>query len=105
MEYAFIFTNGTEKDYHNIKQSLLKCCFSYFYEGEGILAGRCQVPDLWTNNFMEFIMRYRLTRPDLSIQLGQRIYGYSFFNPNIRMPSNFILNDFGLKEVLKQQIT
>lgn len=101
-EYAFIFRNGTEIDYHTIRQSLLKCCFSYFYEGDGILAGRCQVPDLWANAFMGFMMKYRLTRPDLTIQFGQRIYGYSYFNPNIRMPQNFILDDFGIKEVLTQ---
>ena len=101
-EYSFIFLNGTKDDYHYIKQSLLKSVFSYFYEGDGALAGRCQVPDLWANSFLECIMKFRLSRPKLKILLGQRIYGYNFFTPNIRMPSNFVLDDFGIKELIQE---
>ena len=101
-EYSFIFLNGTKNDYHYIKQSLLKSVFSYFYEGDDVLAGRCQVPNLWANSFFECIMKFRLSRPNLKILLGQRIYGYNFFSPNIRMPSNYVLDDFGIKELIQE---
>ena len=100
MEYSFIIINGRPETYNYIMQSLLQCPFSYFYQGEEFLAGRCQVPDTWMGAFMEFFMKLRLMNPDLSISLGQRILGYNFFSPNIRMPENFELNEFGMKEII-----
>ena len=99
-EYSFLIKNGTPEMYHFIKQSLLQCPFSYFYQGEDFLAGRCQVPDTWMGAFMEFFMKLRLMNPELTIGLGQRVLGYNFFSPNIRMPENFVLNEFGMKEMI-----
>ena len=101
MEYAFIIENATSELQKFIKESLLQCPFSYFYENEGLLAGRVQIPNNWLYKVIEFFTRLQLQNKDISINYGQRLLGYNFFNPNVKLPKNFLLNEFGMKEALE----
>ena len=87
-EYAFIFENTTPEINNFIKQKLLQCVFSYFYEAKTMLAGRLQVPDTWVANLLEFFIRMQFRYPKLSMSYGQRLLGYSLFVPNVKLPSN-----------------
>ncbi len=97
-EYAFIVENGSKELNEKIHQTLLQYPFSYVYQTEKLIAGRCQVPNQWSHKFFELFTRLQLSYKELNITYGQRILGYSFFNPNVKLPSNYILNEFGMKE-------
>lgn len=92
-EYAFIIENGTEEQYRTIQQILMQLPFSYFYEAESVLAGRVQLPNIWVHKFLEYFTRLQLVNKQLKIKLGQRQLGYSFFNPNIKIEKDYILNE------------
>ena len=102
-EYAFIFENTTPEINDFIKQKLLQCVFSYFYEGKTMLAGRLQVPDAWVASLMEFFTRMQFRYPKLVMSYGQRLLGYSLFVPNVKLPPNYILDEFGMKQILTNQ--
>ena len=78
-EYSFLIENGSEKVNKMIKQSLLKSVFSYFYEGNNFIAGRVQLPDLWVDNFIEYLARLQYKFKELHISYGARLIGYHFF--------------------------
>ena len=103
-EYAFIIENTNEELNFFIKQNLLQCVFSYFYESNDMIAGRLQVPDNWVANLLEFFTRMQFRHPELDISYGQRLLGYSMFVPNVKLPKNFILNEFGMKNTSVQVI-
>lgn len=98
-EYSFLIENTNTELNESIKQSLLQCVFSYFYESGTMLAGRLQVPDSWLAKLMEFFTRIQLRNTELKITYGQRLLGYSLFIPNIKLPQNYILNEFGMKNI------
>ena len=95
-EYSFIIENSNPTLNNLIKQNLLQCVFSYFYESESMIAGRLQVPDKWVANLLQFFNRLQMRKLELEISYGQRLHGYSLFIPNIKLPKNYILNDFGM---------
>ena len=95
MEYAFLIENGSEEFFHHIHQIALQCPFSYVYKCDSTIAGRVQVPNNWVYKFLEFFTTIQLRNKDFKIKLGQRILGYNFFNPNIKLPKNYVLNEFG----------
>ena len=97
-EYSFIIQNGSEELFELVTQSLLQCPFSYFYHSKTTLAGRCQVPNNWVDKFFEFFVRFQSQYPHLEINIGPRLKGINLFNPNVKMPENYILNEFGMKE-------
>ena len=68
-----------------------------------MLAGRLQVPDTWVANLLEFFIRMQLRYPKLSISYGQKLLGYSLFVPNVKLPPNYILDEFGMKQTLTNQ--
>lgn len=103
-EYCFLIENSSSELNRLIKQNLLQCIFSYFYESENILAGRIQVPDKWVAGLLEFFTKLQMRFSNLTINYGQRIIGYNFFNPNVSFPKNYILNEFGMYAVSQTKI-
>ena len=95
MEYAFLIENGTDEQFHHIHQMVLQCPFSYVYKCDSVIAGRVQVPNIWVYKFLEFFTTIQLRNKDIKIKLGQRILGYNFFNPNIKIPKDYVINEFG----------
>jgi hypothetical protein len=94
-EFAFLIEGGSRDDYSNISQSLLRCPFSYFYFTNDILAGRIQIPDNWLNKAIEYFTILKLRNNNLTIRFGLRILGYNYFNPNVKLSKDYILNEFG----------
>lgn len=95
-EYSFIIENISADIRSEIKQALLKSVFSYFYESDSVIAGRCQIPDNWVANFIEFFTRLQFKYQNLKLSYGQRLMGYNFFKPNVKLPPNYVLNEFGM---------
>ena len=98
-EYSFLIENTNSELNELIKQSLLQCVFSYIYESKNMIAGRLQVPDKWVAKLIEFFTRLQFRNLELKITFGQRLLGFSLFIPNIKLPQNFILNEFGMKNM------
>lgn len=94
-EYCFLIENGSIDLYDQIKQSLFHCPFSYFYMYKSGLAGRIQVPDKWVSKLLEFITLIQLRNKEVKFRFGQRILGYNYFNPNIKLPEDYVINEFG----------
>jgi hypothetical protein len=95
-EYSFLIEHSSPDINRLIKQNLLQCVFSYFYESDNMLAGRLQVPDSWVAHLFEYFTRLSFRYPYLEISYGQRLIGYSFFVPNVKLPKEYILNQFGM---------
>ena len=101
MEYAFLieFKDGTKNNANElfdcINQVVLQCPFSYVYKCDSVIAGRVQVPDNWVYKFLEFLSTLQLRDEYIKVKLGQRILGYSFFTPNVKLPKDYVINEFG----------
>ena len=93
-EYGFIIEHSNSKTINIIKQNLLLCAFSYFYESDDLIAGRIQVPHFWLSKLHEFFSRLKIRFPELKIYFGQSFFGFSLFSPSIRLPKNYFLNNF-----------
>lgn len=98
-EYSFVLQNGSAELFELVTQSLLQCPFSYFYQSKTILAGRCQIPNTWVDKFFEFFLRFQESYPQIELHFGPRVMGYSFFNPNVKLPKNYVLNEFGMDKI------
>ena len=98
-EYSFIIQNGSEELFELVTQSLMQCPFSYFYQSKTILAGRCQVPNNWIDKFFEYFMRFQEDYPQIELQFGPRVLGYSYFIPNIKLPKDYVLIEFGMDKI------
>lgn len=97
-EYAFLITKSTAEINHNVKQALFQCVFSYLYESDNAIAGRLQVPDTWVPKLFKYFTLLQLRHPELDLSYGERLLGFSMFLPNVRLPTNYVLNDFGTKK-------
>lgn len=95
MEYAFLVENGSNELYNKIKQTFMQCPFSYFYSYKSGLAGRIQVPNNWVAKLLEFVTLVQLRNKQVKFKFGQRILGYNYFNPNIKLPEDYVINEFG----------
>ena len=95
MEYSFLIENGTSEIFNSLSQSFLQCPFSYIYRCDSVLAGRVQVPNSWVSKFLEYLTTIQLRNPTIKIKIGQRILGYNFFSPNVKLPKDYVLNEFG----------
>ena len=95
MEYSFLIENVSKEMMTALSQAFLQCPFCYLYQCDSILAGRVQVPHNWVYKFIEYLTTLQLRNKNLNVKFGQRILGYSFFNPNIKLPKDYVLNEFG----------
>lgn len=103
-DYFFLIENSDEKLNNLLKQNLLQCTFSYFWESQEMIAGRLKVPDIWVANLLEFFTRLQYQNPLLEISYGQCLYGYSLFNPNIKLSRKNILNILKNQESLEKEL-
>lgn len=93
-EYNFIIEGGDQSFNTRVTQNLTLLPFSYTYQGEGMIAGRCQVPDCWVGEFLNFLTHLTVGT-GIRVRFGKRIQVVSFFNPNIYYPEDYELTVFG----------
>ena len=97
--YNFLIEGINGKQQKQIALNLYQLPFSMLWYGENTLAGVCNIPNNWINDFMRYFS-YLMTDNKANIYLGYAKMLESWWMKNIIMPQNHVISTFGSEIVI-----